>query len=73
MVDERPEDTTLPPDSARPKRAPPTIDLEASEVSGETQNLGASAERKRAFPLPSAGFFKSCFGHAFASSRSSPG
>jgi hypothetical protein len=54
MVDERPEDTTLPPDSARAKRAPPTIDLEASEVSSETQNLGAGAERKRAFPLPSA-------------------
>ena len=36
MVDERPEDTPPPPDSGRAKRAPPTIDLEASEVSGET-------------------------------------
>jgi len=54
MVDERPEDTTPPPDSERAKRAPPTIDLEASEVSGETQTLGAGAERKRAFPFPSA-------------------
>src|SRR4051812_14519952 len=54
MVDERPEDTTPPPGSGRAKRAPPTIDLEASEVSGDTQNPGAGAERKRAFPLSSA-------------------
>jgi hypothetical protein len=54
MVDERPEDPTPPPDAARAKRAPPTIDLEASEVSGETQNPGAGVERKRSFLLPSA-------------------
>lgn len=54
MVDERPEDITPPPDSGRAKRAPPTIDLEASEVSGETQNPGAGTERKRSFPFPSA-------------------
>lgn len=54
MVDERPEDATPLPDSGRAKRAPPTIDLEASEVSGETQTPGAGAERKRAFPRPSA-------------------
>src|SRR6266704_2153307 len=40
MVDDNPEDTTPSPDSGRAKRAPPTIDLEASEVSGETRNAG---------------------------------
>ncbi len=40
MVDDNPEDTTPSPDSGRVKRAPPTIDLEASEVSGETPNAG---------------------------------
>ncbi|QPF85007.1 hypothetical protein IC762_01315 [Bradyrhizobium genosp. L] len=34
MAEERPEDTAPSPDS-RPKRAPPTIDLEATEVSTE--------------------------------------
>ena len=33
MVDDRPEETGPPPDSERPKRAPPTIDLEATDVS----------------------------------------
>ena len=37
MVDDRPEDTGSPPDSGRAKRAPPTIDLEATEVSGDSQ------------------------------------
>ena len=46
MVDERPEDTP-PPDSGRAKRAPPTIDLEASEVSGETQNAGMPKPKLR--------------------------
>jgi hypothetical protein len=36
MVDDRSEDTGSLPDSERPKRAPPTIDLEASQVSSET-------------------------------------
>jgi hypothetical protein len=43
MVEDRPEDTEPSPDSGRAKRAPPTIDLEASEVSGETRNAGADA------------------------------
>jgi hypothetical protein len=43
MVDETPEDAQ-PSGSGRPKRSPPTIDLEASEVSGETGNLGAAAD-----------------------------
>src|SRR6266446_10969775 len=43
MVDDNPEDTTPSPDSGRAKRAPPTIDLEASEVSGETRNAAEDA------------------------------
>jgi hypothetical protein len=43
MDEDRPEDTTLSPDSGRAKRAPPTIDLEASEVSGETKGAGNSS------------------------------
>src|SRR4029079_13409803 len=35
MVEDRPEDTGSLPESDRPKRAPPTIDLEASEVTTE--------------------------------------
>jgi hypothetical protein len=45
MVDDRPEDTGSLPDSSRPKREPPTIDLEATEVSSETKSAaGASPE-----------------------------
>jgi len=40
MVDDRPEDTGSLPDSGRPKREPPTIDLEATEVSSETERSG---------------------------------
>ena len=66
MVEERPEDSSPPPDSGRARRAPPTIDLEASEISGETQatNAGTSAAAggdaqprrsfTRSFPWPSA-------------------
>jgi hypothetical protein len=36
MADDRPEDIESSPDLGRPKRAPPTIDLEATEVIGET-------------------------------------
>jgi hypothetical protein len=53
MVDDRPEDTTPPPDLGRAKRPPPTIDLEATEVSGETQNAGAGTARERSFGRPS--------------------
>jgi hypothetical protein len=49
MVDEMPEDHESPdlgssPDLGRAKRAAPTIDLEASEVSSETRNAGADAQ-----------------------------
>jgi hypothetical protein len=53
MVDDSPEDPAPSADSGRAKRAPPTIDLEATEVSGETQNAGAGAQ-PRAFQRPSA-------------------
>lgn len=44
MADDSPEDLTASPDSGRAKRAPPTIDLEASEVTGETRNAGVEPE-----------------------------
>jgi hypothetical protein len=43
MVEDRPEDIEASPDSGRAKRPPPTIDLEASEVSGDTRNAAAAA------------------------------
>jgi len=43
MVDDRPEDTGASPDTGRAKREPPTIDLEATEVSAETQNAAPAA------------------------------
>ena len=58
MVDDRPEDNwTAAPDSGRPRRAPPTIDLEASEVSSETAEPAgaeARAESGTTPPRPSA-------------------
>jgi hypothetical protein len=53
MVDDRPEDIEPLPESGRAKRAPPTIDLEATEVSGETRNAGAAAEPPRPSRWPS--------------------
>lgn len=47
MVEERPEQSESPADSGRARRAPPTIDLEATEVSGETGNAGADAQPER--------------------------
>jgi hypothetical protein len=44
MADDPQEDTMSPPDPGRAKRAPPTIDLEASEVSGETRDASAEAQ-----------------------------
>lgn len=43
MAEDRPEELESPPDAGRAKRAPPTIDLEATEISGETQPSGADA------------------------------
>jgi hypothetical protein len=40
MVEDRPENIETAVDSNRARRAPPTIDLDASEVTGETRNVG---------------------------------
>jgi hypothetical protein len=47
MVDDRPEDMEPSPDSGRAKRPPPTIDLEATEVSGETRKAAGDAQPER--------------------------
>jgi len=52
MDEDRPEDATLSPDSGHAKRAPPTIDLEASEISSETKGAG-TATGTNAPPQPS--------------------
>jgi len=57
MVDDRPEDTGSQPDSSRPKREPPTIDLKATEVSSETRSFAegtadASAAETSREPSP---------------------
>lgn len=54
MVDDTPEHATPSPDPGRAKRPPPTIDLEATEVSGETRNAGNDAEPKPVSREPSA-------------------
>jgi hypothetical protein len=54
MVDDRPEDTGPPAESARPKRAGPTIDLEATEVSGDTGNADPGVQPEPAPRQPSA-------------------
>ena len=43
MSDVRPEETTPSPDLGRPKRTPPTIDLEATEISTAAADDGAGA------------------------------
>jgi hypothetical protein len=54
MVEERPEDTEPSPDSGRAKRAPPTIDLEATEISGETRNAAGDAQPEPSSEMPTA-------------------
>jgi hypothetical protein len=44
MVDDRPEETGSLPDQERPKRAPPTIDLEATAVSTATPHADEAAK-----------------------------
>jgi hypothetical protein len=43
MDEDRPDDPALPPDAGRPRRAPPTIDLEASEVTEKTEGAGGAS------------------------------
>jgi hypothetical protein len=52
MVDDRPEEIGSPPDPGRAKRAPPTIDLEASEVTGETGQAAGDAAPEHAPQSP---------------------
>jgi hypothetical protein len=54
MVEDRPEDSGSPADSGRVRRPPPTIDLEATEVSGETGKLEADAPPEPSREAPSA-------------------
>jgi hypothetical protein len=52
MAEDKPEGIEPSPDLGRAKRAPPTIDLEATEISGETQNT-QSADADAAPEQPS--------------------
>jgi hypothetical protein len=52
MVDDRPEDTGSLPDSSRPKREPPTIELEATEVSSETKSAAETSPEPVAEAAP---------------------
>ncbi|MDA9422409.1 MULTISPECIES: COG4223 family protein [Bradyrhizobium] len=44
MADDKPEDAGLAPDTGRAKRTPPTIDLEATEVSTQAQQVAGEPE-----------------------------
>jgi hypothetical protein len=48
MVEDKPEDIEPIPDSGRARRTPPTIDLEASEVSSATRNVAGDASPEAA-------------------------
>jgi hypothetical protein len=56
MVDDKPDDSGPQADLGRPKRAPPTLDLDAIEISDETQQADAASAgdkpgRARSWPL----------------------
>ncbi|WP_256807442.1 COG4223 family protein [Bradyrhizobium sp. Bra64] len=48
MADDKPEDTGLAPESGRAKRTPPTIDLEATEVSTQPHEVAGEPEAQPA-------------------------
>lgn len=48
MADDKPEDAGLAPEPGRAKRAPPTIDLEATEISNQPQETAAEPEAQPA-------------------------
>lgn len=56
MDEDKPEDSSQPSEQGRAKRPPPTIDLEASEVSGPADDGGVGAQPRQAsswsFPRP---------------------
>ncbi len=53
MVDDRPDDIGPSPDLGRAKRPPPTIDLEASEVSSEPRKAGDDTQPEHVSQKPS--------------------
>ena len=48
MADDKPEDAGLAPESGRAKRTPPTIDLEATEVSTQPHDVAGEPEAQPA-------------------------
>jgi hypothetical protein len=50
MVDDKPEDIGPQPDLDRPRRAAPTLDLDAIEISDETQNADAGSAAEKPGP-----------------------
>jgi hypothetical protein len=66
MVDDSPEDTGSSAESGRPKRAGPTIDLEATEVSGDVRNAATGAEAEPAPERPPASAMFPVIAAAFA-------
>jgi hypothetical protein len=54
MADDKPEDAGLAPESGRAKRTPPTIDLEATEVSTQPQDVAVEPEAQPSAGQPSA-------------------
>lgn len=48
MADDKPEDTGLAPEPGRAKRTPPTIDLEATDVSTQPQDVASETEAQPA-------------------------
>ena len=54
MDDNTLDDAGSSPEASRPRRAPPTIDLEASEVTNSTTGAGAKSDAKRSSWLSSA-------------------
>jgi hypothetical protein len=54
MADKTLDDAGTSPEAGRPRRAPPTIDLEASEVTASTENAGDKSDARRSSWLSSA-------------------
>lgn len=50
MVDDKPDDSGSPPDVDRPRRPPPTLDLDAIEISDETQQADAAEAARKPAP-----------------------
>ena len=50
MADDKPEDAGLAPESGRAKRTPPTIDLEATEISTQPQSTAAAEPELQPMP-----------------------